>query len=378
MRNAANILEVRHVTKRFGVKDGINDVSLTVREGEIYGILGPNSSGKSTLLKTILGHLKPESGSIEINHYDNRREFTDAIDFVGAIFENPHHYSYLTGWQNLLLCANMYPEVTEERMEEVVALVGLGNVIHDKVSSYTFATRQRLAFAMSILNYPQLLILDEPMNGLDPLAMQELGALIRNIADNGVAVVITSHLQGVVSDLCDRVGIMFQGYMIAERNMREFRNSKSQIYSLSVDDLEKTKSILDQQSVEILRIVDHSNDREALPDPMMTEEEEHTAPPEAEEIEADFFEGYQPSTNKRVVLKEILPPDLTPTANGITSENEKDGPVYHEIVLKLVETSASALNRALVEAGIEVAAFDEKKQTLEELYVQLTGGAEVE
>lgn len=315
MRSQSVVLDVQNVTKKFGLVTAVNHVSLQVTEGEIYGRTGPNDSGKTTLVKMILGHLRPTSGNIVVSGYDNQKEYADAVDFIGATMEYPNHYPYLSGWQNLMLTANMYPEITKARVDEAAEQVGLKSVIHQKVKSYSLGMKQRLSIAQSILKYPQLLILDEPIKGFDPSAMHDFVQLIKSIAANGTSVLLTSYLLGEMEELCDRIGIMSHGYLIAEK---------------ATEDLQKG-----DDSSFILRVGEDSEER--------------------------AFQVLRENQNKDV---------------SETYAFDKTAECVFEI--KDCTMSPSRLNRILVEAGVEVEEIRTHRQTLEELYTSLTGGAEIE
>ena len=165
---AETILKCKDLHKKIGKKEILKGVSLEVNEGDILGFIGPNGAGKTTTIKLILGLQGITSGEVNINGYDIKKDFTKAIRRVGAIIENPDLYMYLTGYENLKLVANMYKGITKERIMEVVKLVKLENRINDKVSKYSLGMRQRLGVAQAILHNPNLLVLDEPTNGLDP------------------------------------------------------------------------------------------------------------------------------------------------------------------------------------------------------------------
>ena len=315
MRSQSVVLDVQNVTKKFGLVTAVNHVSLQVTEGEIYGLTGPNDSGKTTLVKMILGHLRPTSGNIVVSGYDNQKEYADAVDFIGATMEYPNHYPYLSGWQNLMLTANMYPEITKARVDEAAEQVGLKSVIHQKVKSYSLGMKQRLSIAQSILKYPQLLILDEPIKGFDPSAMHDFTQLIKSIAANGTSVLLTSYLLGEMEELCDRIGIMSHGYLIAEK---------------ATEDLQKG-----DDSSFILRVGENSEER--------------------------AFQVLRENQNKDV---------------SETYAFDKTAECVFEI--KDCTMSPSRLNRILVEAGVEVEEIRTHRQTLEELYTSLTGGAEIE
>lgn len=170
MSNA--ILKCENLNKLIGKKQILKDVSFEVEAGDILGFIGPNGAGKTTTIKLILGLQSISSGSVQINGYDIKKNFEKAIEKVGAIVENPDLYMYLSGYENLKLIANLYKNVSKSRIDEVVKLVGLENRIKDKVSKYSLGMRQRLGIAQAILHKPNLLILDEPTNGLDLKALK--------------------------------------------------------------------------------------------------------------------------------------------------------------------------------------------------------------
>jgi ABC-2 type transport system ATP-binding protein len=315
MRSQSVILDVKNVTKKFGLVTAVNYVSLQVREGEIYGLTGPNDSGKTTLIKMILGHLRPTAGNISVFGYDNQKEYADAVDFIGATMEYPNHYPYLSGWQNLMMTANMYPDVNKARVEEVTELVGLKSVIHQKVKSYSLGMKQRLSIAQSILKYPQLLILDEPLKGFDPSAMHDFVQLMKSIAANGTSVLLTSYLLEDLEDLCDRVGIMSHGYLIAERATADLQVGDTSAFTIRIKEGSET------EAYQLLRDNQNKDINETY---------------SFDKVSDCIFE----------ITSSTMPP--------------------------------SRLNRILVEAGIDVEEIRTHRQTLEELYTSLTGGAEIE
>ena len=168
------ILECKNLKKKFGKKEVIKGVIFSLEEGDILGFIGPNGAGKTTTIKLILGLQGIDEGKVLINSYDIENDFVKAIEKVGTIVENPDMYMYLSGRKNLELFCNMYKGIEKSRIDEVIELVGLGNRIDDKVSKYSLGMRQRLGIAQAILHKPNLLILDEPTNGLDPEGIIEL------------------------------------------------------------------------------------------------------------------------------------------------------------------------------------------------------------
>ncbi|TLS53172.1 ABC transporter ATP-binding protein [Paenibacillus antri] len=213
--NAAPVLTVRGLKKRIGGRDIIHGLSFDVYGGEVFGFLGPNGSGKTTTIRMLVDLIRPTEGQVLYDGKDIRREHDEALSKVGCIVENPEMYPYMSGWENLEHFAAMLPGVGAERIAEVAALVGLDTRIHDKVKTYSLGMRQRLGIAQALLGRPKLLILDEPTNGLDPQGIKELRVFIRGLAEQGVSVFVSSHLLSEIELMCDRVGILSKGRLLA-------------------------------------------------------------------------------------------------------------------------------------------------------------------
>ena len=178
----------------------------------------------------LTGLIKPTDGTISICGYDVRKEFTEAMQYLGCIVENPELYPYLSGWDNLLHFARMLPSISEEQIKETIAFVGLDNRIHDKVKTYSLGMRQRLGIAQALLNRPKVLILDEPTNGLDPAGIREMRQFIRNLAENeGLSVLVSSHLLSEIQLLCDRVAIMKKGEIIQIDSVENLLTKKEKL-----------------------------------------------------------------------------------------------------------------------------------------------------
>ncbi len=202
--------------------------------------------GKTTTIKLILGLQGITSGKVNINGYDIEKEFTHAIKKVGAIVENPDMYMYLSGYQNLQLVANLYKGITRERIEEVVKLVKLENRIHDKVSKYSLGMRQRLGIAQAILHKPNLLILDEPTNGLDPEGIKEMRELLVDLAQKEkMAILISSHNLAELDNFCTKVCIIKNGEVIETSEISEIKKESSQdLKVFEVDDVNLVQKIV--------------------------------------------------------------------------------------------------------------------------------------
>lgn len=238
------VLSARGVRKKIGRKWIIDDVTFDVKEGEIFGFLGPNGAGKTTTIRMLVDLIRPTEGSITVCGYNVNKNPEQALQYVGSIVENPEVYTYLTGWENLQHFARMQPGIDEARIAEVVDIVRLDQRIHDKVSTYSLGMRQRLGIAQALLGRPRLLILDEPTNGLDPKGIKELREFIRKLADEGLAVFVSSHLLSEIQLLCDRVAIISKGRVLAVGGVDELvaRNSPYVLWEL--EPLERAREIM--------------------------------------------------------------------------------------------------------------------------------------
>ncbi|WP_449601820.1 ABC transporter ATP-binding protein [Paenibacillus sp. Marseille-Q9583] len=251
------VLSVDGVRKKIGRKWIIDDVTFDVREGEIFGFLGPNGAGKTTTIRMLVDLIRPSEGKITVCGYNVNRNPEKALQFVGSIVENPEVYTYLTGWENLQHFARMQPGIDNERISEVVDIVRLDQRIHDKVSTYSLGMRQRLGIAQALLGRPRLLILDEPTNGLDPKGIKELREFIRKLADEGLAVFVSSHLLSEIQLLCDRVAIISKGRVLAVGAVDELiaRNSPYVLWEL--EPFAEAKGLLaDRPDIQIQNLED--------------------------------------------------------------------------------------------------------------------------
>lgn len=244
------VLKCDNINKVIKKKQILNNVSFELNECEILGFIGPNGAGKTTTIKLILGLQSITSGMVKINGYDVQKDFVHAIERVGAIVENPDFYMYLSGRKNLELVANMYKGVTKERIDEVVKLVGLENRINDKVSKYSLGMRQRLGIAQAIINKPNLLVLDEPTNGLDPEGIKELREfLVKLSKEENMAIFISSHNLAELESFCNKICIIKNGEIIENSSIEELKSEKideKNIYTVEINDtklLEKDEKI---------------------------------------------------------------------------------------------------------------------------------------
>ena len=202
------ILTVSNLTKKFGPLVAVNDLSFSIEKGNVYGILGPNGSGKSTTLGIILNVVNKTSGSF--SWFNGETSTHEALKKVGAIIERPNFYPYMTAIQNLRLVCKI-KEVSEEKIEEKLALVGLLERKNSKFRTYSLGMKQRLAIASALLNDPEILILDEPTNGLDPEGIHQIREIIKKIANQGTTILLASHLLDEVEKVCSHVVILRKG-----------------------------------------------------------------------------------------------------------------------------------------------------------------------
>ena len=241
------VLECNNLKKQIKNKIIVQDISFSINKGDVVGLLGPNGAGKTTIIKLILGLIKISEGTVFINGYNIETDFIKAIDKVGAIVESPDLYMYLSGYDNLKITVNNYKNISKDRILEVAKIVGLDNRIKDKVSTYSLGMRQRLGIAEAIINNPELLILDEPTNGLDIEGTIEMRNLIKSLSNHGIAILISSHNLTEIDNLCNRIIAIKNGKMVTDETIDEFKqisNESSYIFELNnVDNLDKILQI---------------------------------------------------------------------------------------------------------------------------------------
>ena len=216
------ILKCSNLKKQIKNKIIVENISFSVNKGDIVGFIGPNGAGKTTIIKLILGLMKLSEGKVFINGFDIEKDFIKAIEKVGSIVENPDLYMYLSGYDNLKIIANNYKNISKGRIHEVIKIVGLENRIKDKVSTYSLGMRQRLGIAEAIINEPELLILDEPTNGLDVEGIIEIRNLIKKLSQQGMAIFISSHNLTEIDNLCNRIIAIKNGKIIADDTIENF------------------------------------------------------------------------------------------------------------------------------------------------------------
>ncbi len=238
------MLELRDVRKAFGGKPALHGLSLSVARGEIFGLLGHNGAGKSTSLGVLLGQVYPDAGEAFINGASVQQERETALARTGAIFEAPRFYDYLSGWRNLEIFASYSAMATGREMEDAIETVGLTARIRDRVQTYSQGMRQRLGLAQALVPAPDLILLDEPTNGLDPEGIHEMRELIKRLnRERGITVLFCSHLLSEVEQLCDRVAILNRGRKIFDGRWSELSVEKRRV-RFETDDWPRAAALL--------------------------------------------------------------------------------------------------------------------------------------
>jgi ABC-2 type transport system ATP-binding protein len=233
---SATPVEARGLVKRYGEVTAVDDVDLTVGAGEVYGYLGPNGAGKTTSLRMLLGLIRPDAGSAKLFGRDPLVEGARALDGVAGFVEAPRFYPYLSGRRNLELVAALDGGDAAARIGEALDTVELTARAKDRVGGYSHGMRQRLGIAGALVREPRLLLLDEPTTGLDPGGMRDMRRLVRRLADQGITVLLSSHVMGEVEELCDRVAIVRTGRVVYEGSLSELLASTAGRYALRTTD----------------------------------------------------------------------------------------------------------------------------------------------
>ncbi|MCW2973591.1 MAG: Ribose import ATP-binding protein rbsA [Thermoleophilia bacterium] len=235
------------LTKRYGSLTAVDAITLKVARGEVYGVLGPNGAGKTTFLRMLFGLIRPDAGSIRLFGQSRDEVGTRVLDHVAGFIESPKFYPYLSARRNLAGLARLdglSGRGAAHRIEEVLEVVDLRDRADDRVGGFSFGMRQRLGVAASLLRDPQLLVLDEPANGLDPAGMRDMRALVKRLAASGLTVLLSSHDMLEVEEICDNVTIMRSGSVVYHGSIADLRErAPAQGHSLSTDDDERAHAL---------------------------------------------------------------------------------------------------------------------------------------
>ena len=243
------MIELKGVSKQFGERWAVRDLDLAVPRGEIFGLLGHNGAGKSTAIGMMLGQVWPTAGELRICGHDITRDRAKALHRVGAIFETPVFYDYLSGRKNLEILSHYTGPTSADRISRIVDWVGLTGRDGDRVSKYSHGMRTRLALAQALLPDPELLILDEPSDGLDPEGIHEMRLTIQRLQKElGLTILLSSHLLNEVEQLCTRIAVVNQGRKVFEGTLAEAKQTKQWV-RLKVGDFAKATTALQAEKL---------------------------------------------------------------------------------------------------------------------------------
>lgn len=238
------VVQTNDLSKKFGSAYAVNNLNLKIPKGEIYGFLGPNGAGKSTTIRMLLGLMKPTFGEVQVFGKNLNKHRKQILRKVGALVENPSYYPHLTAYENLEVLRKILG-VPQKRIVEVLDIVKLSEVAHKKVKGFSLGMKQRLGIAASLLNQPQLLILDEPTNGLDPAGIIEIRELIQRLPEEyGMTVIISSHLLSEIEQVATRVGVIHKGKMIFQDTIESMMSLAKPQVRIRVEDTEQAKLTL--------------------------------------------------------------------------------------------------------------------------------------
>jgi ABC-2 type transport system ATP-binding protein len=240
------VLRTNDLTKQYGQRLAVNNLNLEVHRGEIFGFLGPNGAGKTTTIRMALHLIAPTAGTVEVLGQDIGSHSARILPRVGALVEQPALYLYMRGVDNLRAVASVLGGVPDARMDYVLDLVGLKDRANDRVKTYSLGMKQRLGVAMALLQDPELLVLDEPANGLDPAGIVEMRDLMRRLSSEGKTVFISSHVLTEVQQICTRVAIINTGRLVTESTVEELTSGHGE-FEVTVERPDEALALIQQQ-----------------------------------------------------------------------------------------------------------------------------------
>ncbi|MDC2867886.1 ABC transporter ATP-binding protein [Bacillus sp. BP-3] len=242
------IIKTTNLTKIYGNQKSVDNLNINVNQGEIYGFIGRNGAGKTTTIRMLLGLIKPTSGKIEIFGEDFFQNQKEILRRIGSIVEVPGFYENLTARENLLINAKIIGVHKKNALEEALEIVGLQHETKKLVGKYSLGMKQRLGIARALLHYPELLILDEPTNGLDPIGIKEMRKLIKSLAqERNITILISSHILAEVEQLVDHMGIIHEGKLLEEISLEALRKTNRKYLEFQVNDDNKAAMLLEKQ-----------------------------------------------------------------------------------------------------------------------------------
>ena len=247
-------IETVDLVKQFGDQAAVGGISLSVPRGAVFGFLGPNGSGKTTTIRMLLGLAEPTSGTIRVLGDEVPGQLEQALPKVGALVEGPAFYPYMSGRKNLFRYdaadRNSDPATRQLRVDAALERVGLTNAAHKKVHAYSLGMKQRLGLANALLKPRQLLILDEPTNGLDPQGTREVRNLIRSLASEGITIFVSSHLLSEIQQVCTHLAVMTSGRIVAQGSIEDLRASGRTVVIAKVSDAQTSANLLREMGVD--------------------------------------------------------------------------------------------------------------------------------
>jgi len=250
------IIETENITRNFGSVKAVDGISLQVPPGSVYGFLGPNGAGKTTTIRMLLGLIRPSAGEIRLFGRSLSEQRLDLLRRVGSLVESPSLYPHLTGWENLELIRRMLGGKRSE-IERALAIVRMEGAASRLVREYSLGMRQRLGLAVALLGQPELLILDEPTNGLDPAGIHEMRELICNLPGEGLTIFLSSHLLSEIEQMATQIGIIHAGRLIFQGIPDELRARYQEQANLTTDRLEASRHLLLQSGWQAAHLENH-------------------------------------------------------------------------------------------------------------------------
>ncbi|GLI09027.1 MULTISPECIES: ABC transporter ATP-binding protein [Paenibacillus] len=241
------VIKTTQLTKMYGTQKAVDNLDMNVRQGQIYGFLGQNGAGKTTTIRMLLGLIKPTHGEIEIFGESLHKHQKEILRRIGSIVEFSGFYENLTARENLLINAKLMGVHKKNAMDEALEIVGLHQETKKLVGSYSLGMKQRLGIARAILHHPELLILDEPTNGLDPVGIKEIRRLIKSLAEERkITILVSSHILSEVEQLADQIGVVHQGKLLEEISFEELRKRNRKYLEFQVSDDNKAAMLLEK------------------------------------------------------------------------------------------------------------------------------------
>ena len=242
------IIRTNNLTKIFKGKEVVSNVSMNIKKGEIYGFLGPNGAGKTTVMKMLVNLLKPNAGEIELFGDKLTKNSYEVLKRIGSMIEYPVFYDNLSGEENLRLHCEYMGYYDKSGIERALKQVNLKNIRGKKVKEYSLGMKQRLGIARAIMTKPELLILDEPINGLDPIGIKEIRNLLKTLSvENGITILLSSHIIAEIEQIADTIGVIDNGCLIDEISLEDTMLERSEYLSIIVDHVQKATFILDNE-----------------------------------------------------------------------------------------------------------------------------------